>query len=198
MNHHAIVHKRSILLGWGSLVIALIVYCSGLGSDHLATNGDELLYAQITRLTATGGSLLPLLSIDGKADNTKPPLLFWQGIIATDWGDHWSLARLRAPTVFYTLLTAALLFAVGWRRSRDPLLGLQAALLFLCFFSFLHCFVGFLHFRFVSLFSFSLFSRCFFRRYSFDFGLLSFGFGFARVGFRLLVCRDFRCSRFCC
>lgn len=135
MNHHAIVHKRSILLGWGSLVIALIVYCSGLGSDHLATNGDELLYAQITRLTATGGSLLPLLSIDGKADNTKPPLLFWQGIIATDWGDHWSLARLRAPTVFYTLLTAALLFAVGWRRSRDPLLGLQAALLFLCFFS---------------------------------------------------------------
>jgi 4-amino-4-deoxy-L-arabinose transferase-like glycosyltransferase len=117
------------------MLLALVVYCTGLNSDHLATNGDELLYAQITRLTAETGQLLPLQSLDATARNTKPPLLFWQGIISTDWGHHWSLARLRAPNVLYTLLTAGLLLAVGWKRTRSPALGLTAALLFLCFFS---------------------------------------------------------------
>jgi len=119
---------------WLAVVLALLVYCVGLQSDHLATNGDELLYAQISRLTAESGQLLPLQSLDEKARNTKPPLLFWQGIVSTDWGRHWSLALLRAPNVLYTLLTAGLLLAVGWKRARDPSLGLTAALLFLCFF----------------------------------------------------------------
>jgi 4-amino-4-deoxy-L-arabinose transferase-like glycosyltransferase len=86
-------------------------------------------------LTAQTGQLLPLQSIDEKARNTKPPLLFWQGILSTDWGNHWSLALLRAPNVLYTLLTAALLILIGWKRARSPALGISAALLFLCFFS---------------------------------------------------------------
>lgn len=133
--HHHLVHRRSVWIGWASVILALIVYCTGLGSDHLATNGDELLYAQISRLTAQTGNLLPLQSIDDKARNTKPPLLFWQGIISTDWGNHWSLALLRAPNVLYTLLTAGLLALIGWRRTRSTALGISAALLFLCFFS---------------------------------------------------------------
>ena len=132
---HSFFHQRAVWIGWASLLLALIVYCTGLGSDHLATNGDELLYAQITRLTAETGQLLPLQSLDEKARNTKPPLLFWQGIASTGWGHHWSLARLRAPNVAYTLLTAGLLLLVGWRRTGDVSLGLSAALLFLCFFS---------------------------------------------------------------
>lgn len=132
---HAVAHRHSLLIGWLGLVLALLVYCMGLGSDHLATNGDELLYAQISRLTAETGQLLPLQSLDEKARNTKPPLLFWQGILSTGWGEHWSLARLRAPNVLYTLLTAALLLGVGWKRTRSSALGLTAALLFLCFFS---------------------------------------------------------------
>ncbi len=135
MNAHASLHRHSLLIGWLGLLLALVVYCTGLGSDHLATNGDELLYAQISRLTAESGQLLPLQSLDEKARNTKPPLLFWQGIVSTNWGEHWSLAFLRAPNVLYTLLTAGLLLAVGWKRSGAASLGLMAALLFLCFFS---------------------------------------------------------------
>ncbi|MEI6322827.1 MAG: phospholipid carrier-dependent glycosyltransferase [bacterium] len=135
MNARATTHRHALIFGWIGLLLAIAVYCLGIGSDHLATNGDELLYAQISRLTAETGQLLPLQSLDEKARNTKPPLLFWQGIAATDWGHHWSLVRLRAPNVIYTLLTAGMLLAVGWRRTRSPVLGINAALLFLCFFS---------------------------------------------------------------
>lgn len=132
---HQAIHQRVIWIGWASVILALLVYCTGLGSDHLATNGDELLYAQISKLTAQTGQLLPLQSVDEKARNTKPPLLFWQGIVSTDWGASWSLALLRAPNVLYTLLTAGLLVLIGWKRTRSPALGISAALIFLCFFS---------------------------------------------------------------
>ena len=134
-SHHQAIHQRAAWIGWASVFLALLVYCTGLRSDHLATNGDELLYAQIAKLTAQTGNLLPLQSVDEKARNTKPPLLFWQGIISTDWGSHWSLALLRAPNVLYTLLTAGLLVLIGWKRTRSPALGISAALIFLCFFS---------------------------------------------------------------
>jgi 4-amino-4-deoxy-L-arabinose transferase-like glycosyltransferase len=135
MSTHAAIHRRSLLIGWASLLLAVFVYCAGLGSDHLATNGDELLYAQISKLTAATGQFLPLQSLDERLRNTKPPLLFWQGIVSTGWGDHWSLALLRAPNVLYTLLTAGLLILIGWKRTRSMTLGLTAALLFLGFFS---------------------------------------------------------------
>ena len=40
--------------------------------------------------------------------NTKPPALFWQGVVMTDWGRHWELWRVRLPVALYTLATAAL------------------------------------------------------------------------------------------
>ena len=135
MSTHAEVHGRSLSIACATLILAAFVYCAGLGSDHLATNGDELLYAQISKLTAATGQLLPLQSVDEKARNTKPPLLFWQGIVSTDWGDHWLLALLRLPNVLYTLLTAGLLILISWKRARSVQLGTTAALLFLCFFS---------------------------------------------------------------
>ena len=132
---HAKFHRRSLIIGWVALLLAVIVYCTGLGSDHLATNGDELLYAQIAKLTAATGDLLPLVSPVERLGNTKPPLLFWQGIFSTGWGAQWKLALLRAPNVLYTLLTGGLLVLIGRVRLRNTMLGLQAALLFLCFFS---------------------------------------------------------------
>ena len=135
MTTHAETHHRSLIIGWVGILFALLVYCTGLGSDHLATNGDELLYAQISKLTAQSGQLLPLQVAEERLRNTKPPLLFWQGILSTDWGSRWSLALLRAPNILYTLLTAGLLFLIGWKRTRSPALGITAALLFLCFFS---------------------------------------------------------------
>ena len=135
MPSHAVIHRRSLIIGWCALLMALLVYCTGLGSDHLATNGDELLYAQIAKLTAASGDLLPLISPVERLGNTKPPLLFWQGILSTGWGEHWKLTLLRAPNVLYTLLTASLLVLIGRVRLRNTMLGLQSALLFLCFFS---------------------------------------------------------------
>ena len=132
---HAELHHRSLIIGWVALLLAVVVYCTGLGSDHLATNGDELLYAQISKLTAASGDLLPLISPVERLGNTKPPLLFWQGILSTGWGAHWKLYLLRAPNVLYTLLTAGLLVLIGRVRLRNTMLGVQAALLFLCFFS---------------------------------------------------------------
>lgn len=118
-----------------AVLLALLFYVIGLGSDHLATNGDELVYAQMTRLTAASGRLLPLQSADESLRNTKPPLLFWQGILSTGWGRDWSLARLRTPGILCTFLTGGLLVLLGASRLRSLTLGVSAAALFLCFFS---------------------------------------------------------------
>ena len=120
---------------WAAIFLAILLYVTGLGSVHLATNGDEMVYAQMTRLTAASGKLLPLQSRDETLRNTKPPLLFWQGVFSTDWGRHWSLAQLRGPSVLYTLMTGGLLVLLGARGLRNLPLGLLAAALFLCFFS---------------------------------------------------------------
>ena len=125
------------LLIWYGLAIALAVftYFYGLGSDHIPKNGDELPYAHITRVTAASGHLLPLQSELEGMRNTKPPLLFWQGIASTDWGRNWTLWHLRYPSVIYTLLTAGLVFLLGWKLSRQLETGLLALLTFLAFFS---------------------------------------------------------------
>ena len=115
-------------------LFAVFVYFYGLGSDHLATNGDELLYAQIVRATAQSGHWLPLQSPITYHRNTKPPLLFWQGMISTDWAKNWSLWNLRWPNVVYTLLIAFLLFLLGRRLTKRADVGLLAALIFLSFF----------------------------------------------------------------
>ena len=92
---------------WLALVVlALGVYTLGLGGQYLPTNGDELVYTHIARLTAASGHWLPLVSDLDHMRNTKPPLLFWQAMVAGQWGNNWRMAALRAPSVVYTLLIA--------------------------------------------------------------------------------------------
>jgi 4-amino-4-deoxy-L-arabinose transferase-like glycosyltransferase len=118
-----------------ALVLAVVTYFYGLDSQHIPKNGDEYPYAHITRLTAASGHLLPLQSeLDGMR-NTKPPLLFWQGIESTHWGQDWDLWHLRYPSVIYTLLTALLVFQLAKKLSGQLESGFVAALTFLAFFS---------------------------------------------------------------
>ena len=127
---------RRLLIWYGlATALAIFAYFYGLDSDHIPRNGDELPYAQITRLTAATGHWLPLQSEKEGLRNTKPPLLFWQGIASTDWGEHWTYKRLRFPSVIYTLLTAGLVFLLGWKLSRQLETGFLALLTFLAFFS---------------------------------------------------------------
>ncbi len=116
-------------------LLAVFSYFYGLDSQHIPKNGDEYPYEHITRLTADSGRLLPLQSqLDGMR-NTKPPLLFWQGIVSTHWGQDWTLWNLRYPSVIYTLLTASLTFLLGWKLSRQMETGFIALLAYLAFFS---------------------------------------------------------------
>ncbi|MFZ2162187.1 MAG: phospholipid carrier-dependent glycosyltransferase [Sideroxyarcus sp.] len=118
-----------------ALVLAVATYFYGLDSQYIPKNGDEYPYAHITRLTAASGHLLPLQSeLDGMR-NTKPPLLFWQGIASTHWGQDWDLWHLRYPSVIYTLLTALLVFQLAKKLSGQLETGFIAALTFLAFFS---------------------------------------------------------------
>src|SRR5262245_41180393 len=125
------------LLTWYALatVFAVFTYLYGLDSLHIPKNGDEYPYEHITRMTAASGHWLPLQSELPELRNTKPPLLFWQGIVSTDWGMDWSLWNLRWPSVIYTLLTAVLAFLLGWRLSGQLETGFVALLTFLAFFS---------------------------------------------------------------
>jgi hypothetical protein len=116
-------------------LLAVFVYFYGLDSQHIPKNGDEYPYEHITRLTAGSDKLLPLQSQLDHMRNTKPPLLFWQGITSTDWGKNWTLWNLRYPSVIYTLLTATMLFMLGVKFTSKLETGFVAALTFLAFFS---------------------------------------------------------------
>lgn len=127
--------NTKLLLGWLALALGVFVYLHNLGSEHAATNPDEHLYWQITRMTADGGEWLPLKNLQEAERNTKPPALFWQGVVMTDWGQQWELWRLRLPVALYSLATAALAILVARRLSGRTLTGILAALVFLAFFS---------------------------------------------------------------
>ncbi len=134
--------ESSLRTAWYTLacLLAVFIYFYGLDSQHIPKNGDEYVYEHITRLTADSGRLLPLQSQLDDMRNTKPPLLFWQGIASTGWGKDWTLWQLRYPSVIYTLLTAAMLFMLGWKLTNgtkaDKLeSGFVAALTFLAFFT---------------------------------------------------------------
>ncbi len=104
------------------LVLAAVValgYLFGLGGDHIPRNGDELVYAHIARLTAASGHWLPLVSSFDFMRNTKPPVLFWQAMVAGGWGDHWTLLRLRLPSVAYTWGIALMVGLLTWKIVRD-------------------------------------------------------------------------------
>ncbi len=132
---HGISPRWSNLLYGAAMLLAVFVYFFGLDSQHIPKNGDENVYAHITRLTAASGHWLPLQSeLDGMR-NTKPPALFWQGIASTGHGQNWTLWDLRYPNVMYTLLTAAMVFLLGWKCARSLPGGFVAALTYLAFFS---------------------------------------------------------------
>jgi len=129
--------SRSLLQLWHvfCLFLAVATYFYALGSLHIPKNGDEYVYAHITRLTADSGHLLPLVSQQIDMRNTKPPLLFWQGIASTDWAKNWSLFRLRYPSVLYTLLTALMAFLLARKMSGNAETAVLASLIYLSFFN---------------------------------------------------------------
>jgi hypothetical protein len=127
--------SRHTLWYLAAVLLAVFTYLYGLDSQYIPKNGDEYPYEHITRLTADSGHLLPLQSQMENMRNTKPPLLFWQGIATTDGGKHWDLWDLRYPSVIYTLLTAALLFLLGRKLGGTSESGFIAALTFLAFFT---------------------------------------------------------------
>lgn len=116
------------------ILLALAAYLVALNSDHAATNGDELLYAQMSLATAESGHWLPLQTMIERHRNTKPPALFWQGIVSTDWGNSYNLWNLRWPNVLYTMATALMVFLLGRKLAGSFSVGLLAALVYLAFF----------------------------------------------------------------
>ena len=132
MPQHAI--RFTGLAALACVLLAVGAYFVALNSDHAATNGDELLYAQMTFATAKSGHWLPLQTMIERHRNTKPPGLFWQGLASTDWARHWSLWNLRWPNAAYTLGTALMVFLLARKISSDASCGLLAALVYLAFF----------------------------------------------------------------
>ena len=122
--------QRSVpSLVWWLLPLALFTYAFGLNSLDIPSNGDEHVYLHIARMTADSGHWLPLQSAIEHTRNTKPPLLFWQTMLAG--AGHWTLGALRWPSVAYTWLTALLVFGVARREARDAKTGALAVLLYL-------------------------------------------------------------------
>jgi hypothetical protein len=130
-----------VLWAVGAALLLAAAYLLNLGSFYAPTNGDEMVYLHIARLTSESGHWLPLVSdlqtpAGAEMRNTKPPLLFWQAMAAGQWG--WDFFMLRLPYVLETLLTAGL---IGWLASQlirvRPQLnkGLLAAALYLGFFA---------------------------------------------------------------
>ncbi len=113
------------------------VYLSSLDGLYIPHIGDEAPYIEIARLTAEGGSWLPLRAGTG-LENTKPPLLYWLGIVATDWGSKWTLLRLRLPVVAFTFATALLTFWLSRKLGGERETAWLAALTFLGFYSSFH------------------------------------------------------------
>jgi 4-amino-4-deoxy-L-arabinose transferase-like glycosyltransferase len=126
-------------LNWWLAVAALGVfsYLYSLDGMNIPSTGDEGPYLQITRLTAATGHWLPLQPAEGLGV-TKPPLLFWQGLIASNWGQDWNLWRFRLPIVGYTFLTALMVFWFTRRITADNESAAIAAVAFLAFTSIFH------------------------------------------------------------
>ena len=132
-------------LGWVLLAVLIALgYLFQLGGDHIPRNGDELVYAHIARLTAESGHWLPLVSSYDFMRNTKPPMLFWQAMVAGGWGDHWTLFNLRLPSMVYLWATALMVGlltrkivtgAAEQDKNQATVAGAIAAIVFLSFFS---------------------------------------------------------------
>jgi 4-amino-4-deoxy-L-arabinose transferase-like glycosyltransferase len=128
------MRKSHIALFIVGPLLALTAYFYGLDSIHIPKIGDEPPYLQITRVTAESGRMLPLLW-EGGINNTKPPMLFWQGILTSWWGKYWNPWTLRGPIVLYSMLIALVVGLFTKRLSGDSLAGLMAGLIYLGFLS---------------------------------------------------------------
>ncbi|QWD59341.1 glycosyltransferase family 39 protein [Polynucleobacter sp. MWH-UH35A] len=117
------------------VLLGVFTYLYGLDSRFAPKNGDEYPYMHIVRMTADAGHWLPLQSEMEGIKNTKPPLIFWQGIASTHWASEWTLADLRWPSVLYTGLTAFFLFLAVRRFSGNAQTGILAAAVWLSFFA---------------------------------------------------------------
>jgi hypothetical protein len=126
--------QRNHLGHWLLLALAVCVYASGLGGHFIPRNGDEMVYAHIARLTAASGHWLPLVSELNDMRNTKPPVLFWQALIAGDWGAQWTLWALRLPSLLYTLFVTSGIVYLVKQLSNNMRLGLLAGAIYLAFF----------------------------------------------------------------
>jgi 4-amino-4-deoxy-L-arabinose transferase-like glycosyltransferase len=123
--------RREELAFAAALAVGTFAYLWGLGTTFIPSIGDEPTYLQIARVTRAAGRLLPLLSETG-ITNTKPPLLFWQGIAAS-WAASFDLFWLRLPNVLLTGAAAAVAGALALRISGRRAAALLAAALFLGF-----------------------------------------------------------------
>lgn len=117
------------------LVFAIGAYFYGSESRFAPKNGDEYPYTHIVRMTNASEHWLPLQSEMEGIKNTKPPLLFWQAMLSTQQGKHWSLLDLRWPSLLYTALTALLLALVAGKVAKNLSLGILAGLIWLAFFN---------------------------------------------------------------
>lgn len=126
------MRRPSVLLAFVVLGLAASAYLSWLGGQHIPKIGDEAVYASIVRKTAEARRWLPLATAEGLGQ-TKPPLLFWTGIVATRGGEAWHLFRLRLPIVLFTFATAAVAAWATARSTGSRRAGLFAALSFLAF-----------------------------------------------------------------
>lgn len=130
------IERRIALWPWVALLVLTGgLYLFGLGSAYAPTNGDEMVYIHIARMTAQSGHWLPLQSEILDTRNTKPPLLFWQAMIAGDWGSEWTRWALRLPSVVYTSATAFLIALFAFRIAGNARTAIIAAVLYLLFFS---------------------------------------------------------------
>ena len=122
----------SLLFG---LALACIAYFYGLDSRFAPKNGDEYPYTHIVRMTSAADAWLPLQSEMVGIKNTKPPLLFWQGMLSTDHGNAWTLFNLRWPSLVYTALTTILIILSAVAIAKNLTVGLLAGVIWLAFFN---------------------------------------------------------------
>jgi 4-amino-4-deoxy-L-arabinose transferase-like glycosyltransferase len=122
---------------WAVAALAAFSYLYSLDGTHIPATGDEGPYLQITRLTAATGHWLPLQPVEGLGV-TKPPLLFWHGMVASNWGQDWNLWRLRLPIVAYSFLAALSVFWFTRRISGSNESAAIAGIAFLAFTSVFH------------------------------------------------------------
>lgn len=117
-----------------TLNLFLLVYLYGIGNSMIPTIGDELVYMNIADKTLASGNWLPLQTEQG-LENTKPPMLFWQGMWSTKDINRPDYFNYRWPTFLVTVLIVLMLIHYGRKIFGGFSYGISASLFYLSFFS---------------------------------------------------------------